>query len=552
MPPSLGCAAIRALGGLGAALATSLGGTAAEAQQNLSFESVGAGAPSGWSVQRADEVGAIGAIAVDATVAASGARSLRITHRHGDDFLRVGQAVAAAAVARGPAAAPRRVRVSAAVRGPASRDSEAALWLRVSGGKGVLFVDSRGDGREPLGGGAERPVPRSAPAGELAPPGTRGTAVRSPAERAPSEWIRREIELPLPDDAAEVVFGASLRGAGSAWFDDFAVHVVPVEGPAPSATAMRYVEAALDIVQRHSLNPGAADWATLRRATLEHARGAVSTADTYPALRFALRELGDRHSYLLAPGPAAALLVAPVSNARTGRAAVEPIAQTRAGRFAYLSVPGFAGGTPSDQARFAADLQARIASLDTSDTCGWILDLRRNTGGNLWPMLAGAGPLLGDGELAASVYPDGSRRAIWYEHGRAGFGDYVQLRVASPYTLRAPDAPLAVLIGGRTASSAEVLVAALRGRERTRTFGAPTRGLSAGNRTFELADHAALVLTVAATSDRAGRIDLGPITPDEPVDGRGGVAGEAPRDAPRADPVAAAALAWLETQEPCR
>jgi hypothetical protein len=64
--------------------------------------------------------------------------------------------------------------------------------------------------------------------------------------------------------------------------------------------------------------------------------------------------------------------------------------------------------------------------------------------------------------------------------------------------------------------------------------------LSAGNRTFELADRAALVLTVAATSDRTGRIDLGPIDPDEPVDARDGSA------------AVAAAIAWLQTQAPCR
>ncbi len=478
--------------------------------------------PLGWSAQRIDEVVAIGEIAVDGAVAASGARSLRITQRRDDDFVRVGQPLSLAAIGPASPAATRRVRLAASIRAP-SRSSEAALWLRISGAKGVLFVDSRGDGRERPGladGAAE-------PAAVL-------------TEEASGQWVRRELELPLPDDAKEVTFGAVLRGAGTAWFDDFAIAVVSAGGAAPSAAATGYLDAALAVMERHSLNRTAIDWPELRRVTMAQARGAVTMADTYPALRYALRELGDRHSYLLAPGPAAALLAAPVSNARTGRAAVEPEAEMLSGRFAYLSVPGFAGGTPSDQARFAEALQADIRDLDLSNTCGWILDLRLNTGGNLWPMLAGLGPLLGDGELAASVYPDESRRAIWYRQGRAGFGDYVQLRVAAPHALRATNVPLAVLIGSRTASSAEVLVMALRGRALTRTFGAPTRGLSAGNRTFELADRAALVLTVAATSDRSGRVDLGPIDPEERVDARDGSA------------AVAAAIAWLKTQEPCR
>jgi carboxyl-terminal processing protease len=101
-----------------------------------------------------------------------------------------------------------------------------------------------------------------------------------------------------------------------------------------------------------------------------------------------------------------------------------------------------------------------------------------------------------------------------------------------------------VLIGRGTASSAEVLLAALAGRERVRTFGSPTRGVSAGNRTFDLADGAALVLTVAATSDRAGRLYVGPIPPDVPV---AAAAASAAAD----DPVLAAAAAWHGAAPPC-
>jgi C-terminal processing protease CtpA/Prc len=168
-------------------------------------------------------------------------------------------------------------------------------------------------------------------------------------------------------------------------------------------------------------------------------------------------------------------------------------------------------------------------------------------------MLVGLGPLLGEGELGASVYPDGARRPFWYRAGQGGFGEYVQLRVAVPRRLAAPDSPLAVLLGPGTASSAEVLATALVGRPNTRSFGAPTSGLSAGNRTFELEDGAALVLTVAATADRAGRVAVGPIVPDDPVDAtnalpaRGAVAPSAGEDR-----VLAAATAWLEAHDACR
>jgi C-terminal processing protease CtpA/Prc len=157
-------------------------------------------------------------------------------------------------------------------------------------------------------------------------------------------------------------------------------------------------------------------------------------------------------------------------------------------------------------------------------------------------MLVGIGPLLGEGELAASVYPDGRRVPVWYRDGQGGFGEYVQLRVVDPYRPRRA-APVAVLTGPGTASSAEVLVVAFRGREGARTFGAPTSGVSAGNRIFSLADGASLVLTVAATSDRFGRVHAGPIDPDDVVP-RGGAA--------EPDAALEAALAWLRTVAGCR
>jgi C-terminal processing protease CtpA/Prc len=258
--------------------------------------------------------------------------------------------------------------------------------------------------------------------------------------------------------------------------------------------------------------------------------------------------LGDRHSYLQSPQATAELRSTAVANARTRQEVIPPHGALLDERIAYVAVPSFAGGAALQQVEFAENIKNIIQQNDLYTPCGWILDLRRNTGGNLWPMLAGIGPLLGEGDVAWSEYPDGRRRVVWYRDGQAGFGDYVQLRVNGSYRLRAPESPVAVLTSGATASSAEVLAVGFKGRSRSRFFGAPTRGLSAGNRTFELADGATLVLTVAATSDRAGRSYPGPLLPDEPV------ASAAPRpgrESDSVDPVVTAALTWLKGQDSC-
>jgi hypothetical protein len=486
--------------------------TAAGAQENLSFESLdAAGAPMGWSAGGAN-------IASDSAVAVDGRRSLRVTRSTVGSVARVTQRVPAAALrARGE----QRVRLEAQVRSP---PGVAAIWLRLDGQRGPLFLDSFGYGREP----------------DAQP------ALTSGATGAGAAWHRYAVELPLPADVDELALGVSVRGAGTAWFDALELTVVATDSWPPAApVAVRYVESALALMREHSLRRREIDWPELRRRALEHARGAKTAADAHVAVRFAARELGDRHSYLQSASVTRDLERSAVSNARTGAARAAPEGR-RLGGLAYLRVPGFAGGSPAEQVEFAEELRSLVQLHDAEAPCGWVVDLRPNSGGNLWPMLAGLGPLLGEGELAASVYPDGRRVAVWHRDGQAGFGDYTQLRVRAPYRLRAT-VPVAVLLGPGTASSAEVLAVAFRSRPATRSFGAPTRGLSAGNRTFPLADGAALVLTVAATSDPAGEVLMGPLVPDVRVP-----AGGADGTAPAADAALEAATGWLTAGDSCR
>jgi hypothetical protein len=470
---------------------------AAHAQDNLSFE-LGGDAAAGWRVAGEDERSV--RAAPDSSIAKDGVRSLRILGDGG--IVRVTQRIP---VERSHGA--NRVELSGYVRAFGAVD--ASLWLRVDGPGGFLAIDSRNAGGAQTSDG----------------------------------WTRYAVQLPLPDDAEEIVIGLLLRDGGTAWFDALALEFLNARTlPAPSATARRYVAAALDVMHEHSINRSMIDWSAFRAAALEQARGAVTTTDAQLAVRFALRELGDHHSYLVTPSTAAALSITPVSNARTGRSSIPPRAERLDG-VGYLALPGFAGGTQAAQVAFANEIQNLIEELDSAGVYGWILDLRRNSGGNLWPMLAGIGPLLGAGEAGASVYPDGRESPYWYEDGKAGFGDYVQLRTSRvPYVLRDPNAPVAVLIDSATASSAEVLALAFRGRGNSVLVGASTRGLAAGNRTFPLADGAAMVLTVAATRDREGRIYRGAIAPDVAIG-----AANAARD-PRAGSTQAAldaALEWL-------
>lgn len=69
---------------------------------------------------------------------------------------------------------------------------------------------------------------------------------------------------------------------------------------------------------------------------------------------------------------------------------------------------------------------------------GWVVDLRGNSGGSMWPMLAVALPLLGgDGVIGAFVTRDGARTPWWARRRRVGTGRWASARGRGPLSLLA-------------------------------------------------------------------------------------------------------------------
>jgi carboxyl-terminal processing protease len=277
-----------------------------------------------------------------------------------------------------------------------------------------------------------------------------------------------------------------------------------------SAEAQAYVDAVLDLMQQHSINREQIDWDALRARTYRRAYGARTTGDTYRAIQYALGDLGGSHSFLMTPEQ-----VAEMEDGSLNASVPAPSGRLLAGKLAYVSLPAFAGSMEA-AAEHATAIQQIIRDLDAEKPCGWIVDLRENLGGSMWPMLAGIGPILGEGLVGKFVAPDGSETAWYYMDGQALEGNAVQTEVrGAVYELDQPLPPVAVLIGPSTCSSGEAIVVAFRGRPDTRSFGEATAGLSTANQDFALSDGAWLLLTVSRFADRTGQTYGSTLVPDE-------------------------------------
>ena len=309
-------------------------------------------------------------------------------------------------------------------------------------------------------------------------------------------------------------------------------------GPSPEALA--YLAEALDYIQGHALRRDRVDWPAVRREALARAQGARTTWETYPAIRYTLAQLQDNHSFLLEPW---------MVQRRQSATGLRPDGRRLEGTIGYLFLPPLAATGGEFPGQYAEAAVRAIEEADREATCGWVVDLRRNEGGNMWPMVVGVGPILGDGDAGGFVDADG-RREVWgYREGQALAGD--QVRAQGPaYQLKRPLPPVAVLTGPRTASSGEAIALAFRGRPQARSFGEPTAGVPTANDRKELSDGAWLLLTVARMADRTGQAYEDRIVPDQPVAVEGDPAEWQMRD-PERDPVLRAALAWLRDQPDC-
>ena len=294
-----------------------------------------------------------------------------------------------------------------------------------------------------------------------------------------------------------------------------------------SPEARAYLTAALDTIQAVTLGRDTVPWPLIRDSALYYAYGAREPSDTYGAIHWAL-DRANKHSFLQAVRPGA-------------------VSELIEGRSGYVRVPQRGGAAVA----LADSLHSAVRTLDAEGVCGWIVDLRGNGGGNMWPMLAGIGPLLGDSIVGYfGAGPDAD--AWYYRRGtsavvhRDGAVDTASQVTVEPVEVGTRLPPVAVLMDGGTGSSGEAVATAFRGRPNTRSFGSPTSGFATVNRGSPLPDgHANMVVTVGYYADRR-RVPVDErLEPDEPVSG--GV-----EDWPfPTDRVAEAAARWLRSQPAC-
>lgn len=385
----------------------------------------------------------------------------------------------------------KRVRLSGAIR--TTNVTSGSLWLRIDGPSGMIILDN----------GMDR--------------GLRGT----------QDWTDFAVTLPVSKSASRVIFGLLLSGSGemevrNMRFEDLGA----IDTTAPMhPDAKLLVDSAISVARTRSVWRDTLSWDRIVPEVNGLAAGAGSAAEAFAAIHFLARRLGDRHSGFMPPTSARAFQFGGSQNPA-------PTVKPLPGRVGYVSVPAYSGGDTAAISNYSKSMHAELLALLPGVSCGWVVDLRQNGGGNMYPMLAGLRPFLGDATLGYFV--SGKSKSPWSATRTQAPKHPPQLDVLG-------EAPVAVLMGPRTASSGEIIAISFRGRERTRSFGLPTGGYSTANSMIPLPGGARFNITTAIDADRNGKEFGHAVDPDERVE-----SGDPARDA-----ALERATEWLTRESRC-
>ncbi len=423
-------------------------------------------AVAGWSVT------------VDDSEAHTGHRSFRLTA----EGLPATPGITAAAVSATPYLG-HALRLSAWVRTDGPATPLAGLWLAIYGADGSqLFLDNM----------HQRPV-------------------------QPGGWTHVDAIVIVPEHATRIVFGPIKTGPGSLFVDDMILEVPEQRPEASSVEARSYLAEALSLLRAWHIHRDQVDWGRLEEAAYRLLSRAQTPADTHRVIRAVIQRLGEPHTLLwpATTSHASPVVTAagPASGAVSDAGSDGNMTSARVGRIT-LSALNTLGAEPEFAERYRQSLVEQVEDLRARGACGWIVDLRENGGGNMWPMINGLEALLGGGPFGAFGQASGPDN-YWVRSQPAIRAD----AAGQPPLTGAPGAlaedPVAVLLGPRTASSGEMTAVAFRGRPKTRFFGTPTAGLTTANAPFALSDNSWLLITTSRVHDGAGNLIEGPLVPDE-------------------------------------
>lgn len=259
----------------------------------------------------------------------------------------------------------------------------------------------------------------------------------------------------------------------------------------------------IEVYSRHRLT---FNLDSLETQVLKQISDSTSHEEVIELLEYAIKTI-DKHNYILSPekyhqmetGTNPEVLINPYPF--QGKILEE--------KYAFVTLSDFLGVDSISSKNYTDSLQRSILWLYNQQPKGWIIDLRNNSGGWIYPMLAGLGPILGPGIKAFEMSGHRVLEEYYFYKDTSAF-----LLLSDSIWFFEKHLPIAVLVSEKTGSAGELLTLSFRGNAKTTIIGTPTAGFSTGLKGFMMPDSTQICVTNCIMTDRNKKGDGGRIHPD--------------------------------------
>jgi carboxyl-terminal processing protease len=276
------------------------------------------------------------------------------------------------------------------------------------------------------------------------------------------------------------------------------------EGQKASKKVTRYLDEVCSIVKKRALYADSINWNDLEARLARLSAGMNGVEECRPLLdtiRKALYRAGDHHSFFLSKEEVK-------QSGNSASAGIPPEGKYIGDGIGYLRVPMFATFDVKACSNFAEKVQDQIKLLEEGQPIkAWVIDLRNNRGGNIFPMIKGLSSIIGNDVCGYTLYTD---REVPLSP-KSGFAKKLDI---PDYQAKCSTCRMAILIDSMTGSSGEFLTMVLKGLPGARTFGKPTGGATTSNEAIKLSDGSYLLLATAYMADRNRKKYIPNISPD--------------------------------------
>jgi len=279
-----------------------------------------------------------------------------------------------------------------------------------------------------------------------------------------------------------------------------------------------FVDKSIEFIEMNSIHTENVE--NIKRELYNKSQSLNSIDEIAPLYKEVFKQLNDYHGSLKYKGktygwqnPNAATNLYLKDKIKTDKSTFSKVIDKKIG---YIRITGNNDFSFKKVDSLANDIVSHINNINSNKIKGWIIDLRLNTGGNMYPVLLGLKEFIGynvifGGFRNAQNEPTGN----WEVNEGKLLIDGIVLdrKIDLDYPVKT-DIPLVILTSCYTASAGEMIVISFIGRNNTFIVGEPTANYTTAVQGFEINDNGGINLSTDYVVDRNLNVYKSNILPD--------------------------------------